>query len=271
MLAEFKTMPGFPVGAKEAFKAAKTEIFNDAPSYIDCSAPMQAYSKKLVADQKPFTDISVAKANQTNPAAAAAANDFSDLNSPEMQAKIAKMSPEEQMKFAMELQARIAQNKNVQTINKVNKPSPLTALSLKLSSSSQALLATLAADFNEASFPGYNKCQGLCKETDPTCAKRVSACENKISHDFFNSEIVRYAAFIKETQAAYEARKAAFEADLATFDAQAAKYPKEEIASDYTGAFVMLGNIANRIKEYEKAGALLIIHAKNNPYCKNDY
>ena len=106
MLAEFKAMPAFPADANTDFTSSKITKADSRYIYQDNSQPVHDYSIRLQNDARPYQDIVTAKARQGIPSGKAAANDFSDLSSPETQAKIAKMSKEEQMKFAMEIQAR---------------------------------------------------------------------------------------------------------------------------------------------------------------------
>ena len=184
MFAEFKAIPAFPLGAKEAFKACKTSSVDSYYSFQDYSEPTILYLRKIQNDTKPFEAIVLAKGKAGIAPGMGAANDFSDLNSPETQAKIAKMTEEEKIKFAMEIQERMKNNKNVQYINTASKPSPLTAIVLKLSVSSQKLLSFLP-EFTPAPFKGYGNCGDLCPVIDdPTCAARMRICENKAAHAF---------------------------------------------------------------------------------------
>jgi len=271
MFTEFAALPSFPPGAKEAFKAVKTSSASEYYSFQDYSTPTLAYQKKIEKDLEPFKQIILAKGAAGIAPGMGAANDFSDLNSPEMQAKIAKMTQEEKIKFAMEVQERMKNNKNIQTVTASTKPSPLMGIVLKLNSFSQKLLALLP-DFSATPFPGYHQCDNLCPVVDdPTCATRTRVCENKAAHAFYTPEVKRYNDFIKNTTLQFNQNKAAFEKDLKEFDALASKYPKDELAADYMNVFSMLSSFLVKLQEYEKQGAGIIIETKNNAYCKTDY
>ena len=271
MLAEFKAMPALPVGAKEAFKASQVNYSSDMYFYKDYSLPVASYIKKIEADNKPYQDIITAKGKAGMAPGMGAANDFSDLNSPETQAKLAKMTQEEKIKFAMEIQQRMQSNKNLQAVSAQTKPSPLINIILKLNQSSQALLAVMP-DFIRSPDATYGKCANLCPvDNDPTCEARINACYHKISSEYFNSEITRFNTLIKNAQSQYLLKKGAFENDLKEFDTQAAKCSKDDIAVDCSNALTMILAVATRIATYEKEGATLLVEAKNTTYCKNDF
>ena len=271
MLTEFKAMPTFPLGAKEAFKASNVSSADGYYSYQGPGVATNAYNKKLQIDTKPFQEIILAKGKQGITPGMNAANDFSDLNSPETQAKIAKMTQDEKIKFAMEIQERMKNNKNVQTVTAASKPSPLMVLVIKISNSSQKLLSFLP-EFTLAPFSGYGKCNNLCPVyDDPTCDARMRACEDKAAHAFYIPEVKRYNDFMKNIIAQFNLNKTAFENDLKEFDTQASKYPKDEVAADYMNVFSAISLFSLKLEDYEKKGATIIVDSKNNPYCKNDF
>ncbi|MGZ3883518.1 MAG: hypothetical protein ACXVPQ_04235 [Bacteroidia bacterium] len=273
MLAEFKAMPAFPATAQEAFKSSKTKVADKTCIYVGNSDAITAYTEKLKKDLEPYTAIILAKGKAGTPAGMAAASDFSDLNSPETQAKLAKMTQEEKIKFAMEIQARMAANKNVQTVNTINKPSPLTAITTQVGQAYQQLIPVLQ-EFKAGVNKTYNICDGICGGegvNDPTCQARITACENKESHAYFKEETTRYAQFMKDVTANYNKQKVNFEASLKQFDEQASKYSKEEIAGDYSLIIGWIGAISNFTGAYEKSGSEIIVSAKNNTYVKAEY
>ncbi|MBA2614027.1 MAG: hypothetical protein H0U95_18840 [Bacteroidetes bacterium] len=271
MLAEFKAMPALALSSTEAFKASKIKINDGVYFYEAASDPITAYNKKLHEDNKLNQDIIVAKGQAGIAPGMGAANDFSDLNSPETQAKLAKMTQDEKIKFAMEIQARMQNNKNLQAVSVQTKPSPLTGILLKLSTSLQDLL-TIMPEYKKAPSPGFDKCAITCaSDNDPVCAAKIKACYNKISKDFYTAEITRYNAFIKNIATQYNLKKTAFENNLKEFDSQAAKYKREEIATDNSTVIALLMNVAERIEAYEKIGAMILLEAKNDNNCKNAF
>jgi hypothetical protein len=270
MAAEFKAMPAFPTDVKEAFTASKVTITSDNCFYKESSDPVHAYIVKLQNDSKPYQAAILAKGQKGTPTGIAVANDFSDLSSPEMQAKLAKMSQEEKMKFAMEMQERMKSNTNVQAANALTRPSPLTGIVLKLSKSAEALAATLTP-YGAAAPLKYDACNFNCGEFDKICSEKVAACNHRVSQAYYNAEIMRYNAFIKAIPPQYDLKKKAFEDDLKEFDKQAASYSLDETAADYSNVITMLYRIARMVENYEKEGAMILVDAKNNPYCRKDF
>ncbi len=270
VLNDFKAMPLAPATAKAAFDASKTEIFDHHYMYNDCSAAMNNYANRLVKNGEPYKNAAMARNNATNPAAQAAANDFSDLNSPETQAKIAKMSDAEKMKFAMEIQQRMAKNKNVQQIQTTNKPDPLVNLTTLITQKANELALALP-EYKTPAFPGFVACTGLCNESNPACAKIVSACESKVANDFYNKQVAEYAKLVKTSLDNYNAKKTDLEKLLSDFDTQSKKYTTDDIHASVLGVYVAIGTIADRMKRNEKAGALLILDAKNNGYTQKNF
>lgn len=270
ILADFKAIPLAPATAKAGFDASKTGIFDNHYMYNDCSVAMSAYADRLVKNGEPYKKAAEARSNKTNPAAQGAANDFSDLNSPETQAKIAKMSDAEKMKFAMEIQQRMANNKNIQQINTTNKPDPLTGLATQINQKANELALALP-EYKTPTFPGYGACEGLCSESNPACGKIVAACENKVAHDFYNKQVAEYARLVKTSLDNYNAKKSELEKLLTDFDTQSKKYTTDDIHASVLGVYVAISSIAERMKRNEKAAALLIIDAKNNGYTQKDF
>lgn len=273
VVAEFKAMPAFPTTAKGAFAASKTQFFDNHYSYVDYSDAVKNFQTKVQNDIKPYTAIVTAKGTAATPAGVGAANDFSDLSSPETQAKIAKMTQEEKIKFAMEVQARMAANKNLQTVNAAAKPSPMVSVTTKIGVAYEKLVKTFAT-YQEGAFKGYNVCDGICGKEgviDPVCDAKIKACENKESHAFYAAETARYAQFMKDQLALFNKQKVEFENSLKEFDVQAAKYKPDEIATDYVTVLGWIGVIGGSIGDYEKSGANIIVGAKNNVYTQKEY
>lgn len=271
MLTEFKAMPAFPTDANTDFVSSKTTKADSRYMYQDNSQPVHDYSVRLQNDTRPYQDIVTAKGQQGIPSGKAAASDFSDLSSPETQAKIARMSKEEQMKFAMEIQARMNGNANIQAVQAQTRPSPLLGTVLKLSRSCDTLFATLKP-FIKGPQINLNVCDFHCREyDDKPCYDRMTACNRKVSRDHYNEEINRYNTFIKSVHEQYELKRKAFENRLKEYDAEAAKYPANDIAGDNINALSMIMRISGMLSDYEKQGAMIVLEAKNDPYCGKDF
>lgn len=272
MLSEFQAMPAMPATAKGAYSISKINISADKNySYKGNSDAVTVYQQRIQNEIKPYTDIITAKGKAGIAPGMGAASDFSDLTSPEVQAKLAKMTQEEKIKFAMEVQARMNSNKNLQAVSATNKPSPMTGITTALGQSYQKIVATFTA-FTAAPFNGYSSCPGLCNgDNDPNCEKKIQACESKASHSYYATETARYAELMKKVQADYAVQKKEFEAKLKEFDTAAAKYSKEDIAGDYSVVLGWIGGIAGQFGDYEQKGAELIVSAKNNVYVTKEY
>lgn len=271
MLQDFKSLPAFPVTASDAFTKSKI-IANDGHyTYDRSSDAIYNYEQKLQNEVKPYTAIIEAKGKAGIPTGKAVANDFSDLSSPETQAKLAKMTQEEKIKFAMEIQQRMKTNKNVQSANEQIKLGPLTNLVLKLNASCTALFSTLAPYPPTTAKIRYDKCDFHCGENDQACGNRANACNKKETIDFYTTEVARYNAFIKTIPPAFNSKKDAFEKDLKEFDDQAAKYKKEDIAVECSNVLAMLTRFAVAVEAYEKQGATLLIEAKNDAFSAKSF
>jgi hypothetical protein len=265
----YKSIPTQSVStAKQCFAASEVNSFDSHYSYVK-SKDFDAFQEKVKTIVKPYTEATLAKGKAgTNPGVAAA-NDFSDLNSPEMQKKIAAMSKEEQIKFAMEIRARMDQNKNLQQVNAINAPDPLVNLAIKISTASTELIKSIPT-FTTAAFPGYSPC-GSCGELDDACAKKARICEEKIAKNFYSAQIQLYEKHMKGIMTNFNTKKLEYEKLLAQYDKESLKYTPNDINASATNVISSINGIATALLSNQEQGAKLIVEAKNNVYSKSEY
>ena len=270
MVAEFATIPTLPTSAKDAFARCSTSVSKDKTvSYIQASNPIIEFQQKIINDSKPLQTIILAEGNKKTPQANSVVNDYSYLSSAEMQAKMAKMTQEEKMKFAMELRQKMNGDKNVQTFN-VKPNLALLAEQQKVNDAYNTLMSTInnPYTFKEES----DKCNFNCKEyNDDACYKKTDACRNKEAHELFLKNIANYDAYLKTATATYNAAKVTFITTLTSFDAVAKNATDIEQAQAQSPVLGNISMVNEAIKNIEQNGASIIIGAKNNQYTKNEY
>lgn len=268
--SDFNSIPLIVGSSKAAFEQSKTKVFNGNYMYENYSDQIKLVFDQIQTHCEPYKKAAENKAVATNAPAAGAAADFADLNSPAMQEKIAKMSQEEKVKFAMEVQQRMAANKNVQQINQLNKPDPLLDLSTRITNEAQRL-ASLLADYKMQTRPDYSSCEKLCSESNPVCYKIVSTCQKKKAKDYYKQEMGNYADMMKKNQELMTEQKGSLAGLLQEYDAESKKYKTDDIHASAIAVYTAVGTVLDKVRACEESGALLMVDAKNNSFAKGDF
>jgi hypothetical protein len=272
---ELNAIPPLQKTAKEAFTVSEIKQNDTYFSYVSEGKARKTYADQILKKTELYQAIVKAKGAALTAPATQAAVDFSDLNSPEMQAKIAAMSQEEKMKFAMEVRQRMNNNQNIQTITNGTKTNPaLTQAEAEVGAAYTKLLEGLQKIAMLHHKLDNSACAGLCgseAEITEACAKKIAACESKAAHTHAAAGTKNYADYAGKCLAEYTKAKTNFLLSLTKFDEIAATLPDADKAEAMIAVAGWVAGVNAWFSGVEKDGAAVIVDAKNNVYTKGEY
>jgi hypothetical protein len=276
LVKTFNATPALQTTPKGAYTMSTIQQYDNSCSYVDAGKQRNDFSEQVKEAMKPYIAIEENKAQTADAAGSKAATDFSDLNSPEMQAKIAKMSQEEKMKFALEVQKRVQSNQNIQTINTTCQENPaLLQAREKVDAAWKKMIdAIVDLKMQHHMLDLQKSCEGICgteAHPVPDCSKKMEACENKASHEHVTAELKNYSDYIKAFQAALEKTKPEFTSALQKFEAVAKTCTNKDKSASLIAVYGYISALNSMYTDIEKQGAMIIVDAKNNVYTKKEY